>query len=113
MNKNTLIHVTPKSWGPNPQTPELEHPNARVFAEEMRIEAMEKLTLPELKILWAKVFEAMKADGCTGFHATPDMDALDKLPNDHERERHWLIGVMGMLGASLRGEYEDVTETLL
>lgn len=112
MNKNTLIRATPESWGPNPRTPELEHPHAKVFADQMRLENMENLTLPELKALWAQVFEAMKKDGCTGFHATPNTDALDKLPNDHERERHWLIGVMGMLGASLRGEYEDVTEIL-
>lgn len=86
--------------------------NAEVLAPELTHENLSSLTLVDLKDLWNRLFAAMKADGCTGFHATPDIEALEKLPSDEERERHWLIGVMGMLGASLRGEYEDVTETL-
>lgn len=105
----------PEEWEVrSPRTPDTEpdHTNAKVFAPDLTYEKLSSLSLAELKELWDKLFEAMTADGCTGFHATPNMEALEKLPSDEERERHWLIGVMGMLGASLRGEYEDVTETL-
>ena len=91
---------------------EPEYTNAKAIAPELTQENLSSMTLVDLKALWDRLFAAMKTDGCAGFHATPDMEALEKLPSDEERERHWLIGVMGMLGASFRGEYEDITETV-
>lgn len=127
-NPKTIFRVFPKKWLEKGvletederdarvaklKASEPEYSHAKAFAAELTHENLATMSLEKLKNLWANLWEALKADGCTGFHATPNTEEFDKMSSDEERERQWHIGVMGMLGASFRGENEDITESLL